>query len=126
MKKYELHLVNDLKEFTLLTNNPALSFEGLNVTNELLEFMVGWLSYYQAINEDEVVQFHLIKGNLINEFTASDDIKRKINRDIISITNIDFDKIKKNRFQIGGMWLKDIISKYENFGKGEMNIRYTF
>ena len=93
-----------------LYNQSALTFEGLDSSEENLSAVYFWLLEHKAIIEDIEPTFHIIKGKLMNDtydLTGDNEYHEDLN--LVSITGIIEYQVVLARFEVGGRWFDDIV-----------------
>ena len=95
-----------------LYNCSALTFIGLESTDENLEQLVNWIRKYSEISDP--LNIYIIQGNVMNrEYGLTESNAYKNDLSIVSIDLNDIKDVKKitiPRFEIGGRWFDDIVN----------------
>lgn len=97
------------EELNALYNQSALTFEGMNISDENLSEITKWLESHNATTNEKLI-FYITKGRLMNKIyklTGRNRYPDDLN--ILSITNIIQSKIAIPRFEVGGRWFDDIV-----------------
>ena len=103
-----IHVITK-EQLNTLYNQSALTWEGLSPDEENLKDIRNWLKEHKAIVYVEP-GFHIIKGKFMNEvynLTGDNAYPEELN--IVSVTDIDQNKITIPRFKVGGRWFDDIV-----------------
>lgn len=90
----------------------ALTFEGLVITYDNINAMFNWLQTHSPIKQKK---FYLIKGSTFNQLfdLADDPYDNDLNIICIDLNDIEnINTVAISRLQVGGRWLKDIISNF--------------
>lgn len=113
--KHVVKKVINIQEINELIDISALTFEGLNTSEDNIKEVIDWLKELDAIKEDNKLIFHIISGKLMNKsFNLTGDNKYPDNLSIVSISGIDQSKVIIARFEVGGRWLDDIVDNNLN------------
>lgn len=121
LKQYEL--INDKNNDKILYSrisnleeiqelDYALTFEGLVITYDNINAMFNWLQTLSPIKQKK---FYLIKGSIFNQLfdLTEDPYDNDLNIICIDLNDIEnINAVAVPRFQVGGRWLKDIISNF--------------
>lgn len=103
-----IHVITK-EQLDVLYNQSALTWEGLSLDEENLTDVRNWLKEHKAIVHVEP-DFHIIKGKFMNEvynLTGDNAYPEELN--IVSVTDIDQNKIAIPRFKVEGRWFDDIV-----------------
>ena len=102
--------VTTKEQLDALYNQSALTWEGLDSSEENLNAVKEWLSEHKTIIEGTEPKFHIIKGKLMNDtYGLTDDNAYHEDLNIVSITDINQVPIAIPRFEVGGRWFDDIV-----------------
>lgn len=105
----KIYVTTKKEELDALYNQSALTFEGMNISNENLSDIIEWLKSHNAITNEEPM-FHVTKGRLMNKvYKLTGNNRYPDDLNILSITNIIQSKIVVPRFEVGGRWFDDIV-----------------
>ena len=92
-----------------LYNQSALTWEGMDTSEENLNAIKEWLNEHKAILETEPT-FHIITGDFMNiQYGLSGNNAYPDDCTLVSVTDIDQMAITIPRFQVGGRWFDDIV-----------------
>lgn len=98
------------EQLDALYNQSALTWEGLDSSEENLNAVLNWLSENKAIIEGTEPTFHVIKGKLMNDtYGLTDDNAYHEDLNLVSVTDINQVPITLPRFEVGGRWFDDIV-----------------
>ena len=98
------------EQLDVLYNQSALTWEGLDTSEENLNAVKEWLSEHKAIVEGTEPTFHVIKGKLMNNaYGLTDDNAYHEDLNLVSVTDINQVPITLPRFEVGGRWFDDIV-----------------
>lgn len=102
--------VSTKEQLDALYNQSALTWEGMDTSEENLNDIKNWLDNHGAILENTEPTFHIISGELINNtYRLSGTNAYPEDLGIVSVTNINQMKITIPRFEVGGRWFDDIV-----------------
>lgn len=102
--------VTTKEQLDALYNQSALTWEGMDTSEENLNAIKEWLEEHKAILENTEPTFHIITGDLMNviyELTGSNAYSDDLS--IVSVTDINQMAITIPRFEVGGRWFDDIV-----------------
>jgi hypothetical protein len=98
------------EQLDALYNQSALTWEGLDTSEENLNAVKEWLSENKAIIEGTEPTFHITTGRLMNKYyglTGDNAYHNDLN--LVSVTDINQGPITLSRFEVGGRWFDDIV-----------------
>jgi len=106
--------VNDSATLKELYDENALTWEGLNTTDENLNRMIDWIKQYTPLKKEDV---YIINGSLMNTtygLTGENSYNDDIHIVCVKLNDmVDFNKITLPRFDVGGRWFDDIVDNNE-------------
>ena len=102
--------VTTKEQLDALYNQSALTWEGLDSSEENLNAVLNWLGENKAIIDGVEPTFHVIKGKLMNDtYGLTGDNAYHEDLNLVSVTNINQVPITLPRFEVGGRWFDDIV-----------------
>lgn len=105
----KINYITEKESLDKLYNQSALTWEGLSEDKENLQDVEEWLKDNNAVKDDEI-NFHIIKGNVMNSaYNFTQENRYKSDLTIVSVTGIDISKLITKRFEVGARWFDDII-----------------
>ena len=109
MNKYNIKNVETPEMLKALNKSyTKLAFEGVENTEENLNWLYDWLEKLGALKQDVVPDFYMCTGKLFSE-TYSLKISYPADLNILILDNINIAPTTLARFDIGGRWLDDIV-----------------
>lgn len=102
--------VTTKEQLDALYNQSALTWEGMDTSEENLGAIKEWLEEHGAITDGVEPTFHITTGELMNviyELTGSNAYADDLS--IVSVTDINQMAIAIPRFEVGGRWFDDIV-----------------
>ena len=102
--------VTTKEQLDALYNQSALTWEGLDSSEENLNAVNAWLRENKAIIDGTEPKFHVIKGKLMNDtYGLTGDNAYHEDLNLVSVTDINQVPITFPRFEVGGRWFDDIV-----------------
>lgn len=110
MNPYKVIEVETEQQIKDLANVSAFTVLGVTASKDNFENIKSWLEEHEATNPKVDLEFHVIKGELMNRvYGLKGDNKYPNDLTIISVTGIDNMKLIMARFDVDGKWLDDVI-----------------
>lgn len=98
------------EQLDALYNQSALTWEGLDSSEENLNAVLNWLSENKAIIEGVEPIFHITTGRLMNKYYGlTGDNAYHNDLHLVSVTDINQVPITLPRLKVGGRWFDDIV-----------------
>jgi len=107
-----MNIINVITKAQLdaLYNEGALTWEGLDSSEENLNSVVEWLKDHKALPDGIEPTFHIIKGKLMNGvYGLTGDNAYHDDLNIVSVTGIIDYQVALARFEVDGRWFSDIV-----------------
>ena len=102
--------VSTKNELDALYNQSALTWEGLDISEESFNAVKDWLNEHRATIDGVEPTFFVTKGKLMNDIyglTGNNAYPDDLN--IVSVPNIYQSAIILARFEVGGRWFDDVV-----------------
>ena len=102
--------VTTKEQFDELYKDSALTFEGLNTSDESLNDMLEWIKNYTPLKQENV---YIINGKVMNRqynLTGNNAYPDDGSVVCVKLSDMeDFNKIVVPRFQVNGRWFDDVV-----------------